>query len=972
VTGPGIISHEQDLHAIVAGDRWTMIRDGQASKLYALVLDDDATPPTIELQPLADDGSDTSSEGYSGTYTLKDNELRIAWGRPNRTSTHFWKRVSPDQTVTDTSMAAAIAEAARYSEVWVSVSDRWYRSAVSNIKSDPITLMAFGSAKDESGEQVKAHMVIAHNCQVTGLREVASEKDEFQVGLRIPVTANQPTPQITQQTIRNMSAAGTVFWLDHVPSVDSQQVMRDLNRVTIVAAEGRIKRGERLTDRNTTLQRVDQQDVPEHAIFSMDQSENYFARTDLRGGQLLSSDNSVQLKSGEAIVNFWLDEAEQGRPPFDPRRWSDDREFPFSPVLITSARKELPEFNWVTPFVKKLNERLAAVPPDQWTEKSFNLLTAIDQLLTVWSEGDDWDLQTTGQLLSNFVTANAESDNPVLNRMAHSELMLKRLARINGKLPDIISGTVSRDQDVRQQLEQLSTMAGNGAGYNWISQEQVRLSGLLQQAPCQAIQTLVWDKAADTHQEMDHWIFAMSTTEIYSGYRSSPTEWKRPPIDPVLLLTILESLAGQDQRTDDCISLIFADHHPCRLFERHIDDVLSGTLAYRQSVHSSLVNIYRSTSSDKLKLNISRLAPSVRLAAQQANAAERPRLMYFRADFAEPCKQMDKLLEKVAQAMPITLQVVDIAASPEQAQNHKIDAVPAYILMVDGQEIDRRSGLQSEEQITAWLTSAQKPTTENNAGGTQPGYLTEPVKNEPVETKPAAAATYPKFDTPRELLDYYSQCIEKKDYHAYVDLLTDDEAKLLAGMLMQSASMLNSFAGLVSDSGDQAMMRAISRILKDAKREDPPAQATQAAHQLKRASFMTILGQNPGNTLSLETLPGLLRQSADTLKDYRSFAVEMMLAMGQLTDETTTTEETSAHDWNVLIDGDWAVANQVPKPGKDSDPKAPLLQIEMLRVDGGWRLSKTIGDEVLRSYGAGPQINPGSTAPAPNQPPVTE
>lgn len=134
----------------------------------------------------------------------------------------------------------------------------------------------------------------------------------------------------------------------------------------------------------------------------------------------------------------------------------------------------------------------------------------------------------------------------------------------------------------------------------------------------------------------------------------------------------------------------------------------------------------------------------------------------FNATWCGPCQQMKPLVEKLArEGLPI--KAVDVDQYKSFADQYKISSIPAFVLVVDGKEVDRHVGAMSEAELrrmvakipTARPVSNVNQQSPGNAQGGMPVQLGEPAPfrdNAPVNI-PNAETRMAEADNRRGLLD---------------------------------------------------------------------------------------------------------------------------------------------------------------------------------------------------------------------------
>lgn len=81
-------------------------------------------------------------------------------------------------------------------------------------------------------------------------------------------------------------------------------------------------------------------------------------------------------------------------------------------------------------------------------------------------------------------------------------------------------------------------------------------------------------------------------------------------------------------------------------------------------------------------------------------------LLDFYADWCGPCKVMEPLLEEIKTEMgdKLDLKKIDVDADNETAAKYGVMSIPTYIVLKDGQEVDRAIGSQPKESLLSKIT----------------------------------------------------------------------------------------------------------------------------------------------------------------------------------------------------------------------------------------------------------------------------
>lgn len=77
-------------------------------------------------------------------------------------------------------------------------------------------------------------------------------------------------------------------------------------------------------------------------------------------------------------------------------------------------------------------------------------------------------------------------------------------------------------------------------------------------------------------------------------------------------------------------------------------------------------------------------------------------LVDFNAEWCGPCQAQRPILEELAEE-GMKICSVDIDAEPELAERYEVSSIPCLVLFRDGEEIERRIGLQSRFSLEDML-----------------------------------------------------------------------------------------------------------------------------------------------------------------------------------------------------------------------------------------------------------------------------
>ncbi|MFN8606414.1 MAG: thioredoxin [Vulcanimicrobiota bacterium] len=93
---------------------------------------------------------------------------------------------------------------------------------------------------------------------------------------------------------------------------------------------------------------------------------------------------------------------------------------------------------------------------------------------------------------------------------------------------------------------------------------------------------------------------------------------------------------------------------------------------------------------------------------QEVLKSDLPVVVDFYADWCGPCKRMEPVLEKVSQAYGGKVKVVKLNSDENQdlSLKYQVRGLPTLIVFRAGEEVDRKLGFQSEQDLNKLMTTA--------------------------------------------------------------------------------------------------------------------------------------------------------------------------------------------------------------------------------------------------------------------------
>jgi len=215
-----------------------------------------------------------------------------------------------------------------------------------------------------------------------------------------------------------------------------------------------------------------------------------------------------------------------------------------------------------------------------------------------------------------------------------------------------------------------------------------------------------------------------------------------------------------------------------------------------------------------------------------------------------------------------------------------------------------------------------------------------------------SADAQPHFGSVKALLEYQEQCIQERNYFGYYDCLTEDELSRFSGFVLHVLSslttqfqMIQKYQPSMIESSAEEELAKVERVialLKRSKLVRPPQEAVDAHERLIATTFAPLKGdkfrENP------ENFSRLLSKASGILKNRRQFLVEVVIACPEFRELPIVGGESP--EWQVVVEENRATATT----SADQDHS---VQIELCQLDGQWKISRMLSDDVIRAHISG-------------------
>lgn len=77
---------------------------------------------------------------------------------------------------------------------------------------------------------------------------------------------------------------------------------------------------------------------------------------------------------------------------------------------------------------------------------------------------------------------------------------------------------------------------------------------------------------------------------------------------------------------------------------------------------------------------------------------------YFTADWCGPCKKVRPIVEELSRDQSeVKFQIIDVDSEGELARRFEVRSIPTFILIEDGQEVNRFTGAKTRKDLENFI-----------------------------------------------------------------------------------------------------------------------------------------------------------------------------------------------------------------------------------------------------------------------------
>lgn len=145
-------------------------------------------------------------------------------------------------------------------------------------------------------------------------------------------------------------------------------------------------------------------------------------------------------------------------------------------------------------------------------------------------------------------------------------------------------------------------------------------------------------------------------------------------------------------------SFVFSDIHPLHI------ECMKQTRIYCPGMRKRKEEEFEYGKYYKLKNNA--MLERSQIMKKQIN--ELVNVFYFTADWCQPCQKIKPIIKEINRdKIGLKFQIIDADLEKELVKHFNIKSIPTFIIIAQGKEIKRLTGLQTKEALQTFLSSAE-------------------------------------------------------------------------------------------------------------------------------------------------------------------------------------------------------------------------------------------------------------------------
>lgn len=80
----------------------------------------------------------------------------------------------------------------------------------------------------------------------------------------------------------------------------------------------------------------------------------------------------------------------------------------------------------------------------------------------------------------------------------------------------------------------------------------------------------------------------------------------------------------------------------------------------------------------------------------------------FWADYCQPCRRMQPVIQKIAQTTDLKIVTLDVVEEPELTEHYEVGGVPTLLVFLDGKVVNKHTGFLDEQKILDLVNNSNK------------------------------------------------------------------------------------------------------------------------------------------------------------------------------------------------------------------------------------------------------------------------